>query len=303
MLYYFKPFWCPDYVLSCDKVRLGLTFLDTDHMQAFADVIAQLPESSVHRSSADASYHYLVTFGFSGCSFAVGFDFNGFNLEQRLKGFVEFNPNKILGDVWLQDGFFLTSQTFGAPSEFMAQRHIVSGLFARVWSCARMFADLELKRWDFAVDIPYRRSQVQLIKDRRKYSQFFRSLDDFTEYLGVGSNGGRVKVYNKKLEADLDYELTRIEVTLEDLTFDTLKKHWPEIYLRSEINIQSNVLVQLLQRCDSSECGYYLKQLNYRTRQKLLPLLVDKKFEVECKDFMKVADMVGKTFLGGSIDV
>ncbi|MFQ9701876.1 MAG: hypothetical protein ACLR0U_04885 [Enterocloster clostridioformis] len=122
-----------------------------------------------------------------------------------------------------------------------------------------MVEAIKIKRWDLAVDVPYGRDCVQLIKDNRKYSQFYKSAQDFTEYLGCMSAPGRVKVYNKQIEAGLDYPLTRIEVTLDSLDYIDCYRCWPNVYTRKVIDLaESKVMVQLLAEQPVDRVDYYL---------------------------------------------
>lgn len=85
-----------------------------------------------------------------------------------------------------------------------------------------------IKRFDLAIDIPVERFSVRLLKDRRVYTER-RHGQEWTEYLGKASTVGRVKLYNKTVEAGLDYPLTRLELTLDPATpFDKLP--WPVVY-------------------------------------------------------------------------
>lgn len=299
MLCYFSPLFYPDYILSCDKLRFKIEFATSDQMDMCIKALSVLPELNYYKSLKDYTFRHLIQFGQPGQSFAVGLDWNGVKQEDRLIGYIEFNPNKMLGGIYLQDGFVKSDSVFDeAKQEFISMRDEVTQLFLSVWRIVHNYSlELTLKRWDMAVDVSYNREDVQLIKDRRKYSQFFKSVEDFTEYLGCGSNAGRVKVYNKKLEAGLDYELTRIELTLDSLDYSKMAAVWPDIYVRRNIPVDSNkVLLQLLQRCDSSDLGYYLKRLDLKTRKKYIALLMDTKLEVREVHFNQLCDMVAESF-------
>lgn len=148
---------------------------------------------------------------------------------------------------------------------------------------------IKIKRWDLAVDVPYGRDCVQLIKDNRKYSQFYKSAQDFTEYLGCMSSPGRVKVYNKQIEAGLDYPLTRIEVTLDSLDYIDCCRCWPNVYTRKVIDLaESKVMVQLLAEQPVDRMDYYLRQLSRPTKLKYKALLLDRPFEIEGPIFNKL---------------
>ena len=86
-----------------------------------------------------------------------------------------------------------------------------------------------VKRYDLAIDIPVIRSSAHLVKDNRVYSER-RHGQEWTEYLGSKSSTvGRVKLYNKQIEAKLPYPLTRLELTLDPATpFSDLP--WPVVY-------------------------------------------------------------------------
>lgn len=60
-----------------------------------------------------------------------------------------------------------------------------------------------IKRFDLAIDIPFGRQSVRLLKDRRVYTER-RHGQEWTEYLGKSSTVGRVKLYNKTVEAGLN---------------------------------------------------------------------------------------------------
>lgn len=85
-----------------------------------------------------------------------------------------------------------------------------------------------IKRFDLAIDIPIGRQSVRLLKDRRVYTER-RHGQEWTEYLGKSSTVGRVKLYNKTVEAGLKYPLTRLELTL-DPAIPFQKIPWPSVY-------------------------------------------------------------------------
>jgi len=88
-------------------------------------------------------------------------------------------------------------------------------------------------RFDLAIDLPVARDKVYLIKDKRLYEEYSYSAINKTQYLGVRNNHGRIKVYNKALEQQLDIDLTRIEITIDydKSTFEELKKILPNLYI------------------------------------------------------------------------
>lgn len=136
-------------------------------------------------------------------SFWIGVGLNGKKTD-RERCRVEFNPNKV-----------------GAEPAFV---RVLQYLLARTFPTQRKVA-----RFDLAIDIPVERDKCFLVKDRRLYIER-RHGQEFTQYLGAKSSAiGRVKLYNKALESDLGYPLTRLELTL-DPTTPYEKLNFPEVY-------------------------------------------------------------------------
>ena len=102
------------------------------------------------------------------------------------RGFIEFNPNKVLNYPQFQSDF-------------------------EIIKAHMRFAKIE--RYDLAIDMPFIRNKIAMIKDNRIYECIRKSALDFTETLGKRNRVGRVKLYNKQIESDLDYPLTRLEIT------------------------------------------------------------------------------------------
>ena len=221
---------------------------------------------------------------------------NGVKKETVLQGFLDFNPNKLLGEVAYGDGFLSTTISPFTQEEtsFRDLRDQIGDILREVLD--QLFVSVEsirIKRWDLAVDVPYGRDCVQLIKDNRKYSQFYKSSQDFTEYLGSMSSPGRVKIYNKQLEAELDYPLTRIEVTLDSLDYIDCCRCWPNVYTRKVIDLaETKVIVQLLAEQPVDKMDYYLRQLSRPTKSKYKALLLERPFEVAGPVFNKLRNQL-----------
>lgn len=94
----------------------------------------------------------------------------------------------------------------------------------------------EIKRFDLAVDLPVLRQNVFLIKDNRVYSER-RHGQEWTQYLGPrASHAGRVKLYNKQVEAGLERPMTRLELTLEGFQpYESIS--WPQVYYLRDLQM------------------------------------------------------------------
>ena len=118
-----------------------------------------------------------------------------------------------------------------------------------------------------------------MTKDKRKYTLVQNSRQDKTEYLGCHNKQGFVKLYNKKIESNLDDELTRLEITVGGkCTYSEFLELCPKVDVRGE---QQNfnpyldlpdtdvVLYELLMKCDLSERQEYFNRLGRRKKDLL----------------------------------
>lgn len=246
------------YTYSCDKIRISFTVREDclcDIQRLFnnpkrLDIEVSAP------STKDFTYRYFMTVSNQQGEKAVfGFGFNGTNREDSLKGFIEFNPNKI---------DYVQKMTIDT----------VCGLCHSV----------EVTRCDVAIDIPMNRRLCHLVKDNRHYTKETSSLDNTTEYLGRRNTVGRVKVYNKKLESNLDYELTRLEITTEP-NIALFRAHLPKVRVdvenfQNELNMalyelkpNTRALVEalkLLEYDNKLECMAFLDR---RSRKQIEPFV------------------------------
>jgi hypothetical protein len=190
----------------------------------------------------------------NNCSFVIGLSFNGVDKDSYYRGFMEFNPNKVAREREFREVFS------------MLQDHCF---------CA------EISRWDLAVDVNISRDRCVLRKDKRKRTLVENSLLDKTEYLGQRSKSGYVKLYNKTIESDLDYDDTRLELTVDGkYVYDDFVKILPRVDVRGDqqdldpyLNLSGTdlVLYDLLMRCDLTERREYLKRLGRRKSEILKP--------------------------------
>ena len=206
-------------------------------------------------SIREFTYRDMFNVTLSDCSFVFALGFNG-STDDRYKGFVEFNPNKCMGN-----------------SQFT---EILGYLFS-------IASHRQVVRFDLAIDIPVPKYLVSLKKDGRNY-QYIKGKQSESEYLGMRNKPGFVKLYDKTVESNLDYDLTRLEITanLESINFPGVKvKGLQQSLLLGELCKADRVLVQLLDGVENK--GMYLSQLNYRKRKKIEEclgqetLLLDKK--------------------------
>lgn len=171
---------------SLDKIRLNFKVTPSSLDDAYKVIdFWMLPKYLRHSSSRSiGTYRDLWTLTFDESSIAVGLSLiRGSGKTDEGKGFIEYNPNKL-----------------GVQGNELVRMLI-----------ERVGAKFEVARFDLAIDFPINRDTVRIVKDQRKYG--CEISESLTEYLGTRNTPGRVKVYDKRVESKLDYDLTRVELT------------------------------------------------------------------------------------------
>lgn len=277
---YFKPLKSSDgNIYSLDMIRLNVDL--GHHSQELVDYIQKLNDKSLETDTpsikvnyypnfAEFKYRHLWTLKSTDdiqSTVTVGLG-KGTSREDQSKGFVEFNPNKVESNDELHS--FL--------------RHV------RICS-----STIDLVRYDMAIDIPLDRILARLTRSGRKGYQYIDSGNGITEYLGQRNKPGYIKLYDKTKESNLDYSLTRLELTLDknsdlDSLFPTVRILNSQISLDfsdNDLDSTDKVLVALLKDCDNPQ--YYLSELGFRRKKKIEPyladttLLLDKKLAIAVK--------------------
>ena len=246
-------------------VRLNLEFFE-DEIQGFvswlnnADTYKDGIEVKHWVSFKEFTYRDMFNVTLSDCSFVFAIGFNG-SSEDRYKGFIEFNPNKCMGNLQFKE--------------------VLDKLFL-------IALHRQVIRFDLAIDIPVPKYLVRLEKDGRNY-QYLKGKESESEYLGIRNKPGFVKLYDKKAESNLDYDLTRIEITanLDGINFPCVKiKGLQQSLIFSDLNSTERVLVQLLDRVDNKKM--YLSQLNYRRRKKIEECLGEETLQLDKNAYCKI---------------
>jgi len=206
----------------------------------------------------------------NGTSFWLGVGLNG-KAAQTNRCRMEFNPNKVASS-----SVFWTALDLFRENTRDVLRHV--------------------NRFDLAIDLPVDRQRCFLIKDSRMYSER-RHGQEYTQYLGAkSSHVGRVKLYNKTLEAGLNYPLTRLELTLnphepyEDVRFPTVYTiNTTEIGDEMKVtDTERFILGALLQGYGS------LNDLGRKTRIKMQMLMKDcvTQVEIAAEDYAAIKDQL-----------
>ena len=269
-LQYFNPFVDDlGYTHSIDKCSISfdigfgsekrLDYILDDFKQLVKDrgVVPTIKENCPPRSSLGWCKHFI---NFDSIAVFLGsFQYkkdgewtNTYNCR------MEFNPNKQLSDYGFHAGVAFNNTSL--------IRSII-GIFKKY--CVNAI----IKRLDYAVDVPFQIDKVICPMSRRKIQNY-----GTTKYFGVAGSHGRLKIYDKKLESQLDYTLTRIEYTFKYLN----KVNFENIMILDEkdklddvdfkLTSNTEVLVKLCMALKSQGLDYseYIKGLNSRKRSQVI---------------------------------
>jgi hypothetical protein len=201
------------------------------------------------------NWRYFWSFEIGGSSVRLGIGWNSSQGKTFYeKGMLQFNPNKV-----------------GGTKE-------IELLLVKVAKFLKLF---ELKRFDIAVDIPVKRLNTRLQRDKRGY-EFIDHGRGVTEYLGTRNKPGRIKLYDKTRESNLAEDYTRLELTCSgDWDISEIKAMFPSVYAwddskhdyktRDWVRALGLALARLI---DYSEpVDPYLSMLSYKARNKVLEFL------------------------------
>ena len=194
---------------------------------------------------------------FGICSFWIGSSHNSRKSSDHVDLVLEYNPNKCNGSLLLN---------YVIDNIFRGDRHV------------------EVKSLDIAIDIPVNILDINYsVKGNMNRRIFDNGSDDRTYYFRKAKSNGAIKIYNKKRESNLDYDLTRYEITLNpNVCIDSMSVYSvPEelfIPVRDINNFQLPVDIKgtdkiLLLAC--MEHPEYLKDLDSRKRKKIEQLLAE----------------------------
>lgn len=280
-MYYIYEKTSDDFIYSIDNLRICFNL--NDNYEIFLNKLEPYYvdcedldfKCKYYHSTKFYAFEHLFTFNSfdKSRSFTIGFSQKGRHKFQY-DGFIDFNPNKV-GD-WL---FF----------------NMFYDLFLQYAS------DLFLRRYDLAIDLPFKRLDVKLIKDRRSYH--YLKDKSVTEYLGKRSNHNYIKLYDKKVESKLDYDLTRVEITVDpehEIVFPEIKiKSFKDGLSLSDLPDTHRVLLQLLDTVEDP--FYYINQLGRRMKNQFEEYLkydyIDFKFEAIVM-YRLIDDVKNKYFNG-----
>lgn len=245
------------YSLDMFRVKTYITYSKFSDIQFMIDTAYKDKVNRFWISDRKQNFHYNYSIEVGdGKSIYFGFMHNTetprFNKEDTTYNFtIEFNPNKLKDNSLLM---YLLN---------------ISG-------------DWYIRSYDMAFDVPI--NILDLITDMsgRNFERVDnRGFDNKTIYLGKGD--GRVKIYNKKLESDLNLvgDLTRIEISREMDDFEIRKvvglkydNVFPIVYTNNYIyslsDYQDKTTLALLY---AVQHGFPLRDLTYTYRSKIKSML------------------------------
>ena len=251
-------------IYSVDKIRLK-TYINYQQFKDLESYIRTYFNDNIKKfwlSDKKNSFHYNYNievgenksfiFQFMHNMETINYDY----IRKEYNFTIEFNPNK------LKDNFLII--------------HILTS-----------FSNWLLRSFDLAIDVPINILDIIIDKKtKRSFKMFSSGGDNVTYYVGSKEKDGSIKIYNKKIESNLNIVgyLTRFEITrkYEDLPLLTMSSYdfgnhfFPQVYLNqyvfsfSDITTKDKTLMALLYAVQS---GYPLNNLSRRYKEKIEELL------------------------------
>ncbi len=288
------------YIYSCDKICI-LGKVDFNNLNSFGLEISKFFLSSlVSPKDSDAfpwptvqllDYYNYPKFGrgeyrnnlsvklSNNSSFYFAYSHNSDN-KNNCSFKLELNPNKCL------------------PCDF------VSNLLLFLRSRSQAF---RISQIDLAIDFPFNRKSFNLAKDKRIYTQINDGENNITEYLSKHNSHGFTKLYNKTVESKLDYDLTRLEITLKEFDVVEVSRVFPIVRFADFSQIKLNECLPKLSQNDEVLLELirmhsdYFNKLSRRKKTLLKPYLnYDKPiYQFNADVYLKLFNKVKEFFIYG----
>lgn len=248
-----------NYTVDMLRLRTDITYSKFTELEFKIKAIfkEKIKNEYVSNDISSFKYNYNIEIG-EGQSYWFGFIHNSevinkgkslSNPDTKFNFTVEFNPNKI-------------------P---------ISGLIKHILNLSSSWI---IKSLDIAMDLKINIMDLcGLDKERKKdFRMFTQGLDNRTYYIGRTNN--RIKIYNKKIESNLNYDLTRVEITSQlnyDIKNIMLYKYdvkLPDLYLNNYLytftDYKDRTILAILYAVQS---GYNINDLSRRYKDKIKELL------------------------------
>lgn len=246
---------------SVDKIRLKTEIHKTVLQNLILNPFGVEPGVSYEMKTSITAYRHNFFIednsDFGICSFWMGSSHNSRKTSDHVDLVLEYNPNKCKGSVLLN---------YVVDNIFRNDRHV------------------EVKSLDVAIDIPINILDVGYsYKGNMSRATFDNGSDDRTYYFRKRKSNGYIKIYNKKRESNLDYDLTRYEITLnpnvcmfEMLSYSVDEKLFVPVRdvnnFQLPVNLNGTDKILLLACMEHPE---YLKDLGRDKRKKIEQLLAE----------------------------
>lgn len=252
-------------VYSIDNIRLKtyITYQDFKDLESFFKIYYNDNIKKFWLSDLKSCFHYNYNIEIEkGKSFIFQYMHNNESIcydkiEKKYNFTIEFNPNK------LKDNFLIM--------------HILNS-----------FSNWYIRSFDLAIDIPINILDILFDKKtKRSYKIFSSGGDNITYYIGSKDSDGNIKIYNKKIESNLNIvgNLTRIEVTRRYDDFDIVgiknydygEKFLPDIFLNqyifsfTDVTSKDKTLLALLY---AIQHGFPLNDLSRKYKDKIKNIML-----------------------------
>ena len=125
---------------------------------------------------------------------------------------------------------------------------------------------------DYAIDVACNINDVVVLRSRKEYGEY-----KGTRYYGQRGQNGMVRIYNKMIEAGLDYELTRIETRwktskkFSSVDFGIVNRGIKQS--EQKLSVSTGLMLEMLQELKllgSDNIDKYLNRMVFQTRKQII---------------------------------
>ena len=155
---------------------------------------------------------------------------------------------------------------------------------------------------DYAIDVPCNINDVVVLRSRKEYGEY-----KGTRYYGRRGKNGMVRIYNKMIESELLYQLTRIETRwkckdkFSSVDFGVINRFINNEPTEDKLSLSTGLILEMLQELKmlgSDNVDKYLSRMNFKTRKQIIELVHGDltKYEYDMLYLNKLMDDIKELF-------
>lgn len=270
-LRYYMPLLTQYITYSVDlvKLRLTLTIKFINEIRKNVYIVQTMSKKLKYKESHryDETYLYI---------YEATYDIN----EGYMRVVIRYNPNSNVASCTIECN----------PNKCFSFCDCLSDIGMLINHSIQYYVD----SMDVAMDIPAHMRNVMVKKDKQSMTRYCRRHENETIYLGKRNKVNNVRVYDKRDESNLSYDLTRMELKVGNpLGFNFMeltKNALPQVYVHTTGNYDEEIVntslsstdrVLIMSLRDHHEKIKLLHELDRKKMKKILPYILANTVQVD----------------------